>query len=209
LPIRNGERYDIVIDFSRYPVGTSVELLNSDPAAAPVLMRFDVTREEPDDSEVPGQLASIERLDPEDAVATRTFLLDLGPNGHWTINGLEYDRARIDAYPRLGTTEIWEFHNARDRRHDMHLHGIHFQGLDIPANQGYRAAWKDTFTLGGLASGRIAVRFDGHPGVYMFHCHMLEHADHHMMAQFEVVGPNDARSFGDPARLLLTCPVPA
>jgi FtsP/CotA-like multicopper oxidase with cupredoxin domain len=209
LPIRNGERYDIVIDFSRYPVGTSVELINTDPAFAPVLMRFDVTREEPDDSDVPAQLASIEQLLPEDAVATRTFVLDIAANGHWTINGLEYERGRIDAYPRLGTTEIWEFHNARDRPHPMHLHGVHFQRLDIPANEAYRAGWKDTFTLGGLESGRFVVRFDGYPGLYMFHCHMLEHADHHMMAQFEVVRSDALVPFTAQASLQLACPLPS
>jgi FtsP/CotA-like multicopper oxidase with cupredoxin domain len=155
-------------------------------------MRFDVARAEPDDNDVPAQLASIERLLPEEAVATRTFILDLASNGHWTINGLEYERGRTDAYPLLGTTEIWEFHNARDRRHDMHLHGVHFQWLS--PTRPYWSGWKDTFSLGGLESGRIVVRFDTHPGIYMFHCHMLEHADHHMMAQFEVVTSDGPRT---------------
>jgi spore coat protein A len=116
--------------------------------------------------------------------------MDFGPNGHWMINGRENERGRIDAYPRLGTTEIWEFHSPTNRRHDMHLHGVHFQWLGTSTQAQlapFRSGWKDTITIGGLSSGRMLVRFDGHPGVFMFHCHMLEHADHHMMAQFEVI----------------------
>jgi FtsP/CotA-like multicopper oxidase with cupredoxin domain len=35
-------------------------------------------------------------------------------------------------------------------------------------------------------SAAIAVRFDGYPGRYLFHCHNLEHEDLGMMAEFEV-----------------------
>jgi spore coat protein A len=34
---------------------------------------------------------------------------------------------------------------------------------------------------------RIAARFSGHRGKYVFHCHNLEHEDMMMMANFEVV----------------------
>jgi FtsP/CotA-like multicopper oxidase with cupredoxin domain len=32
----------------------------------------------------------------------------------------------------------------------------------------------------------VAARFTDYRGVFMVHCHMLDHEDHGMMAQFEV-----------------------
>ena len=142
---------------------------------------------------------------------TRSFIMDIDQHGHWTLNGRTYAPARIDAYPRLGTTEIWEFSSPTARRHDMHLHGVHFQLLDTsnqPQVPLYRSGWKDTITIPGEGWGRILVRFDDHPGVYLFHCHMLEHGDHHMMAQFEIVGPNDFRSSPVSLNSPLVCPLP-
>ena len=34
---------------------------------------------------------------------------------------------------------------------------------------------------------RIIVRFEGFPGRYVWHCHMLEHEDNEMMRPFEVL----------------------
>jgi spore coat protein A, manganese oxidase len=213
IMVYNGDRYDIVIDFSRYEVGTSVQLSGraADGTERPI-MRFDITREEQDDSNVPAHLTSVERLRVEDAVATRSFTMDLDQHGHWTINGRAYEASRIDAYPRLGTTEIWEFISPTDRRHDMHLHGVHFQWFETSGFSGsippYRSGWKDTITIPSHGWGRILVRFEDHAGLYMFHCHMLEHGDHHMMAQFEVVGPDDFRSSTTPLNASLVCPLP-
>jgi len=203
--IFNSERFDVVIDFSRYPVGSSVVLHNTrgtDPGLAfpnllPDVMRFDIVRNEPDPSEVPPQLASVERLQPDDAVKTRRLILDW-TDGHWTINGLMYDPARIDADPRLSTTEIWEFENRSEQSHDVHLHLVQFQlltssggGPPVP----FRRGWKDTHRIGPHETGSMIVPFQGYSGVYVFHCHMLEHAEHMMMGQFEVLpadGPGAA-----------------
>jgi hypothetical protein len=35
----------------------------------------------------------------------------------------------------------------------------------------------------------VAAKFPDYTGRYMIHCHMLDHEDHGMMTQFEVVGP--------------------
>jgi spore coat protein A len=199
IAIFNGERFDVVIDFSRYPVGSSVVLHNTramDPGLVfpdllPDIMRFDIVRDESDPSDVPPKLASVERLRPEDAVRTRRFVLDF-TNGHWTINGLTYDPARIDADPRLGTTEIWEFENRSDHTHDMHLHLVQFQHLIGPTGgppDPHRSGWKDTKRSIPNVVESIIVPFEGYAGVYVFHCHMLEHAEHMMMGQFEVLGP--------------------
>jgi FtsP/CotA-like multicopper oxidase with cupredoxin domain len=35
---------------------------------------------------------------------------------------------------------------------------------------------------------KVAARFTDYTGEFMLHCHMLDHEDHGLMAQFEVVG---------------------
>ena len=48
------QRAEIVVDFSAYPVGTRIVLQDvSDPAATKPIMRFNVDREETDDSSLP------------------------------------------------------------------------------------------------------------------------------------------------------------
>ncbi|HAJ35087.1 MAG TPA: bilirubin oxidase [Chloroflexi bacterium] len=83
--------------------------------------------------------------------------------------------------------------------HPVHLHGVHFQVLDRQVDDAQRAGW-ETVKDGLLDEGwkdsvlvmpgervRIAVRFDGYRGRYLFHCHNLEHEDSGMMRYFEVV----------------------
>lgn len=52
-----------------------------------------------------------------------------------------------------------------------------------PAERG----WKDTVRVEPGEVVRIIARFDGVPGKYPWHCHVLEHEDNEMMLQFEVV----------------------
>ncbi|MCC6779982.1 MAG: multicopper oxidase domain-containing protein [Hyphomicrobiales bacterium] len=47
--------------------------------------------------------------------------------------------------------------------------------------------WKDTVVVEPKKVVRIIARFDGFPGQYPWHCHMLEHEDNEMMLPFEVV----------------------
>ena len=46
--------------------------------------------------------------------------------------------------------------------------------------------WKDTVYLNPREPVRIAMKFL-HPGIFMYHCHILEHEDNGMMGQFLVV----------------------
>jgi hypothetical protein len=51
------------------------------------------------------------------------------------------------------------------------------------------AGWKDTVRVEPGEIVRVIARFDGFPGKYPYHCHIIEHEDHEMMRQFEVVLP--------------------
>jgi hypothetical protein len=51
------------------------------------------------------------------------------------------------------------------------------------------AGWKDTVLVNPGETVRILTRFDTHPGVFVHHCHNLEHEDSGMMQNFEVLPP--------------------
>ncbi len=185
------ERFDVVIDFSSYPIGTEITMINPlGSGSTDAVMRFRVTRKATDDSSIPDRLSTIEPLVPAPDAPVREWKFLRGPSdgrNHWQINGQDFDPARMDARPRLGEIEIWRFYS--DLHHPVHLHLDSFQVL---SRQGrgpgdYDAGWKDTIDLRPWETVEIAVRFTDHAGRYVLHCHNLEHEDMMMMAAFETV----------------------
>jgi spore coat protein A len=182
-----GERCDVVVDFSAFPVGSEVTLVNTfGTGAARDVMRFAVTRSAVDDTRIPDRLADLPALTEVDAVETRQF--DFRMSGRrWTINNQPYDPAGSLAAPRLGTVELWRF--TSDFHHPVHVHLGHFQvwsrnGRDP---EPWESGWKDTVDVRPYEVVEVLVKFVGHRGRYMVHCHNLEHEDMAMMANFDVV----------------------
>lgn len=188
IRISPAERFEVIIDFSKFPVGSNVTLVNK-AAIGPAgqIMRFHIVRQERDDTAIPNQLASLDFPRVADATVTRVFDFSYKRAAHeWLINGKPFDPARMDARPKLDSTEIWRLQT--DFSHPLHLHLVHFQVLSHSGRPGpYDAGWKDTVDLGPGQTANILVRFSGHRGRYVFHCHNLEHEDMAMMANFEVV----------------------
>jgi spore coat protein A len=188
IRIAPAERFDVVVDFSKYRVGSNVTLVNKlGDGRAGQIMRFDIVRQERDESAIPAKLATVDFPKQEDARVTRAFDFSYNRAGHgWMVNGKSYDPARMDARPNLDATEIWRL--TADFSHPLHLHLVHFQVLGHSGRPGpYDAGWKDTVSLAAGQTANILVKFAGHRGRYVFHCHNLEHEDMAMMANFEVV----------------------
>jgi FtsP/CotA-like multicopper oxidase with cupredoxin domain len=187
IEIAPAERFDVIVDFARYPAGTRVHLRNTLGSGGTAhVMRFDVSGPGvTDDAPVPGTLGSIAPLAPRTAAVTRTFLFQ-NHSGHsaWTINGHPYDPAHPLAHPRLGRTEIWRF--VTDLHHPVHLHLEQFQVLarDDGHAGPYDRGWKDTLDLRPAQSAAVIVRFNDYAGRFVLHCHNLEHEDMAMMADF-------------------------
>ncbi|MBB5778778.1 multicopper oxidase family protein [Nonomuraea jabiensis] len=186
LPISPGERYDVVVDFSAYPVGSAVTLVNT-LAGGPArnVMRFVVARRAADDTAVPAVLSRPPgRVAP---VTTRGFDFRRSSEGVWTINGRPYRPGVPLARPRLGTAEVWRL--SSDFHHPVHVHLAHFLVLarNGRAPAASDAGWKDTVDVRPYEVVDVLARFDGHRGRYMLHCHNLEHEDMAMMADFEVI----------------------
>ena len=180
-----GERVEVLVDFTT-AADTAIALLAGDH---PVL-QFYVLDSEGADTEIPESLADIPEIPVGDDPPTRIFnLQSMGLRG--TINGKSFDMNRIDEEVNLNETEIWIIRNARGMMHadghPFHVHGTQFQvvsrnGSPPPEEE---RGFKDTIYVDSGEEVVITVRFN-HTGLYMYHCHMLEHEDYGMMGQFMV-----------------------
>jgi FtsP/CotA-like multicopper oxidase with cupredoxin domain len=130
---------------------------------------------------LPAVLRPIPALDPARATATRVMVMTQG-----FINGRIMDMERVDVSAPLGATEIWEIENIVGMDHPFHLHGFQFQVLERDGVPEPQRSWKDTVNVPRHQTVRFVVRYDDHPGKWMFHCHILDHEDHGMMGVLEV-----------------------
>ena len=95
----------------------------------------------------------------------------------------------------VGELQIWEIANTSLMDHPFHLHGFFFQVVEVNGQAPDFMAWKDTINLPPRSKTKIAWIPDNRPGMWMYHCHILEHHAAGMMANFEVVDPNKGRQF--------------
>lgn len=189
IVLGSAERTDVVIDFSRHPVGSHLVLYD---VSGPVL-RFDVTRKAVDRSRVPPRLRPLPALPAAGVERDIVFKFDVSgsvPVG--LMNGVPYDPNRVDFQVRRGTTEIWRIRNddvELAAPHTFHMHLEQFRVLDRdgapppPDDLGR----KDTVFVGPGETVRIQVTFTEYLGKYVYHCHYLEHSALGMMAQLEIV----------------------
>lgn len=197
-----GERTEILIDFSTYNLGDSVVLKSlpfpsgggmmggSSQGIEMDLLRFYIDTKANGVNSVPDSLVSIPSLNAANAKRTRVF--NLTPSGMMlhSINGLLWEIDRVDFSVPWGELEIWEYRNLSMQPHPMHMHAALFQILDRNGAQDIRPedkGWKDTVLVDAGETVRILVKFDSHPGVFVHHCHNLEHEDSGMMQNFEVL----------------------
>ena len=192
LVIAPAERFDVLLDFSAYDVGTEVTLVNLLGGGDPTnrVMRFKVARSAADDSSVPARLSTYAAVPEPNGVVRRQWRFERGDVGNhkgWLINGKPFDPKRMDAKPRLGEWEIWSF--VSDVHHPVHVHLAQFQVVRRGGKEptAYDAGWKDTVDLRPSEVVEVLVRFTEHKGKYLIHCHNLEHEDMAMMAAFETV----------------------
>lgn len=191
------ERAEVVVDFSG-ELGSNVVLqnLNGFGTNLNALMQFRVTRDEVDASTVPAALRAVPTID-EPVVATRAWVFGQDPLSlEWTINGHGYGPDTVDAHPKLGTTERWTFTNTTSVDHIVHIHDVHWQIASRSPSGGLasdtsgllgEAGLRESFRLRPNEVVSLVSTFTDHLGRYVVHCHLLEHEDHSMMTQFEVV----------------------
>jgi FtsP/CotA-like multicopper oxidase with cupredoxin domain len=87
----------------------------------------------------------------------------------------------------LGTLHYLEIQNASPMDHPFHVHGTFFQLVESAgtATSADALASKDTIIVPQMTTLRLAIRFD-EPGSWMYHCHILEHAELGMMGEIQI-----------------------
>ncbi len=193
------ERLDILIDFSRYQIGGTVTLTSRNfeggsgrqQGAEMTILRFNIVRDGAP-TPIPTTLVPLERWDPAQAVRTREFVLrtDHSTGMQHMINNRTFSMERVDETVRRGDLEIWTFANPTQEAHPMHVHGTQFQVLDFNENPEVEPkdlGWKDTVNVPAFTTVRVLTRFSPYTGLYMAHCHNLEHEDGGMMTNVEIV----------------------
>jgi bilirubin oxidase len=113
----------------------------------------------------------------------------LNPDG--TGNPLGWD-APITENPALGATEVWEMHNFTEDAHPIHIHEVQFQVVNREHFEGgvsppepWETGLKDTVIAYPDQITRVRATFD-HPGLFVWHCHLVEHEDNEMMRPYRI-----------------------
>jgi FtsP/CotA-like multicopper oxidase with cupredoxin domain len=103
-------------------------------------------------------------------------------------------QAPITENPDVGSTEVWELHNFTEDAHPIHLHLVMFQVVNRETSEGavrgpepWETGYKDTVIAYPGEITRVKARFD-HAGLFVWHCHIVEHEDNEMMRPYQV-GP--------------------
>jgi FtsP/CotA-like multicopper oxidase with cupredoxin domain len=109
----------------------------------------------------------------------------------WQINGQAWDindktcADRPIARLELGKSYIVELRNLSQYQHPIHLHGMTFKVL-ASDRKIIIPYFTDTYLLGKNERARVALVADN-PGLWMFHCHVIDHMETGLMASVEVV----------------------
>ena len=119
------------------------------------------------------------------------FVLTLPPmennKSEFRVNAVPFWKAK-PFVASLGETQLWTVKNDSDWDHPFHLHGFFFQVIDDKGQPVRPLAWKDTVNIPMKTTARLLVTFDERPGEWMFHCHILDHADGGLMGTVLVGG---------------------
>ncbi|GIV01344.1 MAG: bilirubin oxidase [Fimbriimonadales bacterium] len=177
------------------------------PNGAPFdVMRFQVTQSEKEYRDLPKRLSTIQWHREEDAVNRkdpRYLTARWDSNMGWVLNDEMYDMhgTKPNERVRANTLEVWEIENLGGNitmAHPIHLHGQQFMVLSREIHPMYQLGWetvrygytdegwKDTVLLMPGEKIRFLVRFGQYTGLFLYHCHNLEHEDMGMMRNYLV-----------------------
>ncbi|MDH4611735.1 bilirubin oxidase [Pseudomonas sp. BN102] len=202
------ERADIVVDFSKYPIGTVLYLVNKmrqedtregkdikDPGTRVLKIIVDRFPPAQDLSQVPAVLRTLPPITAAEIAAApvRRWVFERS-SGMWSINGRLFNVNIPRASIAQGGFEIWELVNPEDGwTHPIHIHFEEGQiiakfvnGVSVPVPPQQRGR-KDVYVLDAFTTLRVFLRFRDFKGKYVMHCHNLIHEDHSMMVRWDIV----------------------
>jgi FtsP/CotA-like multicopper oxidase with cupredoxin domain len=119
----------------------------------------------------------------------------------WLLDGRTFGMGDVAPEETVAadSTHLWEFINVTNQMgmqaaHPIHMHGRQFRVVDRTGGRATNtlraglvdAGWRDTVLVLPGETVRVQVTFTRHPGLYLYHCHILEHEDMGMMRNFRV-----------------------
>ena len=200
IDITPGERVDVIIDFTGLQ-GSTIVLGNNESGDLGKVLQFrvDLPLQGTDTTVIPSTFPS--RAPLGTATVTRKVALFDSGLGIVTTAGkavqIPWD-APVTETPGLNNTETWWIYNVSGDAHPIHLHEVGFEVLERvnlktgktsgpkPGETGF----KDTVLVQGNTITKIKAKFDI-PGLFAWHCHIIEHEDNQMMRPMCILDPND------------------
>lgn len=193
--ITPGERLDLLVE-PRGELGTKLELValpitravgREPPPATPLLDLALVASNAAPSPPLPALTRSLAPIDTRGAETVPIALTidDARADVTMGVNGIAFAH-HAPVLARVGTTQILAIENHTPFDHPFHLHGFSFQELDENGNSLRPIQPKDTLNVPALATRRVAVSYDDRPGMWMFHCHILDHAQAGMMGMIHL-----------------------
>jgi spore coat protein A len=144
------------------------------------------------------------------SIKTRELVFSQPPGAHMPMQGVRASDGTITTYMyddpttefvKAGSVETWIVYNLTPESHPVHIHSasmkiVSRRPIDVAAMQNNKQlvytgnaiapeAWeagpKDVIRADPGQALTILVKFTDHKGKFMWHCHILEHEDNHMM----------------------------
>jgi FtsP/CotA-like multicopper oxidase with cupredoxin domain len=194
------QRADVIVDFhgdaNKKVVLDSIPSTDTSPSGIGTptseIMQFRVGAGTTDKTRIPSTLEPAPKLTaPKHISAKWVFGLggDADTGTYWTVNGKPFDPRRVDLKVPLGATQTWLLRNNSPITHYIHIHEetwhtVAYNGKKPPP---WLRGTEDTWRVDPGDTVTVAAKFTDYTGVFMIHCHMLNHEDDGMMAQFAVV----------------------
>lgn len=176
------------------------------------LFKVHIMREENVSLPLPQRLSTVERLErnqAENANNPRSIKISM-MRMNWLLNGKEFEMnaASPEETVKMNTLQVIEFDNGYTQGgmgmmsglpHPMHIHGQQFQIIERVTREDRRKdyetvnkgfideGWKDVVLVMPGEKVTLLKRFDDYKGLFLYHCHNLEHEEMGMMRNFNVV----------------------
>lgn len=194
-PIAQGQRLDLVLTLpagdGAYPVFAQLEASTRRTGIILATAGATVTRQAHDaetasahlDTRLDAALRAAKPLPDRAATRTEHLMLGEGANYRWTINGAIHGE-HTPLQGRIGERIELMFMNPTMMMHPMHLHGHHFQIVDVGMGR-FAGPMRDVVIVPPQGMVTVAVDLDK-AGSWYLHCHHLYHMATGMMTELVV-----------------------
>lgn len=175
------------------------------------VFKVHIMREETGNTILPERLVKFDRLQRDQAEnpkQPRNIKISM-MRMQWLLNGKEFEMnaASPEETVKLNTLQVIEFDNGYTQGmgmmsglpHPMHIHGQQFQVIERVVREDLRKdyetvskgfvddGWKDVVLVMPGEKVTLLKRFDDYKGLFLYHCHNLEHEEMGMMRNFNVI----------------------